>query len=112
MFDELYPIAVECGVDAVLFWDMTYAEIMTKVNACRKNEKQETKLKAMFIHKLGGLIGIAVNEPKKYPSTAKEAFDKMKIFDEDKEPIKQDWRIMKERMNTYANLKKRRGDSI
>lgn len=91
---------------------MTYGEIMAKVNAYRKNFKEDLQLQAMFIHKLGGLVGLAVNEPKKYPSTVKIAFEGMGIFDEDKEPTKQDWRIMKERMQTYANLKKKRGDSI
>ena len=93
---------------------MTYEEIMAKVKAHRKMEKEQIQLKAMFTYKLGNLIGLAFNEPNKYPSTVKLAFDGMGIFDEEieKEPVKQDWRIMKERMQTYANLKKKRGESI
>lgn len=92
---------------------MTYAEIIAKVKAHRKVEKEQIQLKAMFTYKLGNLIGLAFNEPSKYPSTVKLAFEGMGIFDEEeKEPVKQDWRIMKERMQTYANLKKKRGESI
>lgn len=100
-------------MDAALFWDMTYAEIVAVINVYRKNFKEDLQMQAMFAHKLAGLIGLAVNEPKKYPSTAKEAFEKMGIFDEEKEPVKQDWRIMKERMNRYNTyLKQKRGEGI
>ncbi len=98
-------------MDAVLFWDMTYIEIMTVVENYRKKLKEDLQIKAMFTHKLGSLIGIAINDPKKYPSNAKEAFEKMKIFDDEDEPKKQDWQIMKERMNQYAYLRKKRGEN-
>lgn len=91
---------------------MTYGEIIAEVNGYRKRERSELQKQAMFTHTLGGLIGLATNEPKKYPTTAKDAFKGMGIFDEDKKPVKQDWRIMKERMKQYAYLKKKEGEKV
>lgn len=91
---------------------MTYGEIIAKIEAYRKIEKQKIQLQAMFIYKLGNLIRIAFNDPKKYPSNVKQAFKEMGIFDEDINITKQqDWRIMKERMNRYAYLHRKRGEN-
>lgn len=103
---------MECGVDPVRFWDMTYGEIITQIKAYRQKEKVQMQLQAMFIYKLGSLVGIAFNDPKKYPSNVKQAFKEMGIFDEDINITKQqDWRIMKERMNRYAYLHRKRGEN-
>ncbi|WFA10329.1 hypothetical protein [Tissierella sp. Yu-01] len=98
-------------MDAVLFWDMTYGEVIAAIEGYQRRFKAKLQTQAMFTYKLGELIGIAVNDPKKYPQNTKEAFKQMGIFDEDKEPIKQDWQIMKERMNKYAYLHKKRGET-
>lgn len=107
-------MAIESGVDAVFYWDMTYREIITAIEGYQKRFKNDLQIQAMLIYKMGELVGIAVNEPKKYPKNAKEAFKKTGIFDNsgDEEIKKQDWQIMKERVNRYAYLKKKRGESI
>lgn len=101
-------------MDAVFYWDMTYAEIITAINANNKKLEREWKEnlrgQAIIAYKLGELIGIAFNEPKKYPGTVKEAFPK--VFDDDTKddgPSKQqDWQIMKARIEQYNYLRKQK----
>lgn len=90
---------------------MTYKEISITIEAYDKNHKEEIQMQALFTYKLGELIGIAVNDPKKYPNNAKEAFKQMKIFDEDTQNEQQDWQITKERINRYNSYRKmKRGE--
>ncbi len=100
-------------MDAVFYWDMTYAEIMAAIEGTQKKTKSEIQIQASLVHKLGSLIGLAVNDPKKYPSTSKDAFPK--LFDDLVEDTskQQPWQIMKERLNDYnAYLKRKRGENI
>lgn len=101
-------------MDSVFYWDMTYGEIIAAIEGYQKRFKNNLQIQAMFVYKIGEFVGIAVNEPKKYPKNPKEAFKKTGIFDdvEEVEPKKQDWQIMKERVNRYAYLKRKRGESI
>lgn len=99
-------------MDAVYFWDMTYGEIIAAIDGYQSRFKAELQTKAMFVYKLGELIGIAVNDPKKYPSNVKKAFAKAWFLDDVMdEPKKQDWMTMKERMSRYAYLHKKRGET-
>ena len=103
-------------MDAVFYWDMTYAEIITAINANNKklerDWKENLQAQAIIAYKLGELIGIALNDPKKYPANVEEAFPK--IFDDIKSdgPSKQqDWQIMKARIEQYNYLhKQKRGE--
>jgi hypothetical protein len=99
-------------VDAVFYWDMTYAEIKTTIESNQKRIKEEMQAQASIAYKLGELIGIAFNEPEKYPAL-KNAFPK--LFDDIQEiPDKQqDWRVMKARIEQYNSLYKqqKRGES-
>ena len=102
---------MECGVDPVRFWDIIYGEIITQIKAYRQKEKAQMQLQAIFIYKLGSLVGIAFNDPN-IPSNVEEAFEEMGIFDEEIDTTKQqNWRIMKERMNRYAYLHRKRGEN-
>lgn len=98
-------------MDAVFYWEMTYKEIKTAIEGKQKSIKQDMQIQANMIHQLGSLIGVAVNEPKKYPRTAKEAFPK--LFDDAKPPTKQqDWQVMKARIEQYNSyLKQKRGET-
>lgn len=93
---------------------MTYAEIKGSIDAHHNRKKEDLQLKAMFSYKLGELIGIAMNDPKKYPANVKAAFEKSGIFDEEKDQYRkqQDWQIMKDRINKYSYLKKKRGETV
>lgn len=99
-------------MDAVLYWDMTYGEITVSIEGSQKRIKADMQKEAAMVFKLGELIGIAFNDPKKYPPSISKVFPK--LFDEDTEnnSNQQDWQIMKERINRYAYLKKKRGEEI
>ncbi|RKD22456.1 hypothetical protein SAMN02745883_00690 [Caminicella sporogenes DSM 14501] len=103
LFEKLYPIAVENGVDAVFYWDMTYGEIITAIEGNQRKVKQDIQVQASLVYKLGDLLRFAFNEPNKYP-TLQEAFPKL-FDDEAIKPKQQDWRIMKERISAYAKKK-------
>lgn len=101
-------------MDAVLFWDMTYGEIMAAIEGYQKRFKSDLQMQAIFTYKLGELIGIAVNDPKKYPGNVKEAFKKTRIFDDIEEGTskQQNWQVIKERVNNYNTyLKQKRGET-
>lgn len=100
-------------MDAVFYWDMTYAEILASIEGNQRKTKLEMQFNASLVYKLGSLIGVAVNEPKKYPSTSKEAFPK--LFDDlvEDRSKQQDWQVMKERINKYnTHLKQKRGEKV
>ncbi|MBU5677913.1 hypothetical protein KQI88_15960 [Alkaliphilus sp. MSJ-5] len=99
-------------MDAVFYWDMTYSEIIASIEGAQRKAKLEMQFNASLVYKLGSLIGVAVNDPKKYPSTSKEAFPK--LFDDLVEDTskQQPWQVMKERLNDYnAYLKRKRGEN-
>lgn len=102
-------------MDAVLFWDMTYKEIVTTIEVYNKkietNINSQMQINASIAYRLGELVSFAFNDPKNYPKDIREAFPK--IFDDtsnDNEGKQQDWQIMKERMSRYAYLHKKRGE--
>lgn len=60
---------------------------------------------AVLAYKLASLVGVAVNDPKKYPDL-KKAFPG--VFDSlETAPKQQPWQVMKERIE--AHRKKKRG---
>lgn len=111
MFDELYPVALECGVDAVFYWDMTFKEITAAIKAKQKINKNELKQQAELLHSIATLVGIAVNAPKKFPPFNK-AFPRLCEPEEEiaqsQTPVQQPWEVMKARVNAYAAEAERR----
>lgn len=57
---------------------MTYPEIVDEINAFgRRREadfRDRERLRAKMDYQLAGLIGVAFNDPKKFPKTLKEAY--------------------------------------
>lgn len=104
-------MAVEHGADAVFYWQMTYGEIITAIEGYQRRFKAEAQLQAGLIYRLGSLVGIAVNDSKKYPRTVSKAFPGLFDGMDDGQPKQQDWRVMKERMNAYNEyLRRKRGE--
>lgn len=99
-------------MDTVFYWEMTYGEIIAAIEGSQKRFKTEAQLQAGMIYKLGSLVGIAVNDPKKYPANIQKAFPGLFESIEDS-PTQQNWQIMKERLNAYGDyLKRKRGDNV
>ena len=67
-----------------------------------EREKNFAATLASIMYNGAALIGIAVNEPRKFPKIG-DAFPG--LF-ERKEQDQQDWRIMKQRMEDFAKAKK------
>lgn len=59
--------AVEWGVAAQDYWQMTFREIMMQVTANRQRHEFELKEKAMLDYKLAQLNAYAFNDPQKMP---------------------------------------------
>lgn len=81
---------------------MTYAEVIDEIDAYNRRRKSDYEdqrvLRAEMDYRLGGLIRIAFNDPKKYPATVKAAYPD--IFKDD--PAKFDWQDNKRSWAAYA----------
>ncbi|MCY9513318.1 hypothetical protein [Paenibacillus apiarius] len=64
------------------------------------------QIQASLVYKLGNLIGIAVNDPAKFPKV-NDAFPG--LFDDPKTK-QQNWQLMKERIAAYAAERRKRGE--
>lgn len=110
MVEQLYPRAVEFGVDARLFWEMTYLEILTAMQggqARRQADLQERALIAFRQCELTAtLMGIMLGSKQKAPSLT-EAFPG--IFPE--QPLRQqNWQLIKARMQEQMAARRKRGE--
>lgn len=76
MLDDMYPLAVQAGIDADRYWDMTLEEVTVQAEANRQRHMDAIKERAVMDHKLSELMAFAVNDPNKMPSV-----DKMYGFD-------------------------------
>lgn len=102
----MYPKAVELGIDADRFWEMTYDEIIVQAEANKKIKEREVKEKAMLDYKAAQLQAYAFNDPKKMPKfEAHYQFAEQKPMNEENVKCgQQDWRLMKARMQERAML--------
>jgi len=75
---------------------MTVDEIALAANVKQGQNKELAQLLAWIVYNGAALIGVAVNEPKRFPRL-EEAFPN--LFDRKEQ---QDWRLMKERMEAFA----------
>lgn len=67
MLIEIEPIAVEWGIPANEYWAMSYAEIVTQVEANKKRYEMEMRNRAMFDYNAAQLNAYAFNQPNKMP---------------------------------------------
>jgi len=75
---------------------MTAKDIELATNVHYEKNKEFVKLLAWAVHNGAALVGIAINDPKKYPRLG-EAFPH--LFEQEE---KQDWQLMKARMEAFA----------
>ena len=107
MFDELFPFAVEAGIDAREYWLYTLAEIQITL----KGYKMRLATTAAMNYKQADLISAAVgrlfNKGVKFPP-AHEAYPG--LIEAPAARSQLDWRIAKQRLMKYAqahNAKRR-----
>lgn len=65
------PLAVEWGIPSDKYWQMTYDEIITQVEANKNRYELEMKNKAMFDYNAAQLNAYAFNQPEKMPKPEK-----------------------------------------
>lgn len=63
----MYPKAVEMGIPATEYWNMTLDEIIVQVEANKKMMERERKERAMFDYVSQRLASFAFNDPSKMP---------------------------------------------
>lgn len=92
MLMDMYPLAVQSGIDAERYWNMNLREIIVQSEANRKRHIEALKERAVMDHKLSELMAFAVNDPNKMPDVDKMyGFDELDDKQEPQEPIP-DWK--------------------
>ncbi|WEG74419.1 hypothetical protein [Vagococcus intermedius] len=67
MLEDIYPLAVVCGISSSDYWDMTYKEILEQCEAFKQNQNVRFKERATFDYRLANLLSYAFNDPSKMP---------------------------------------------
>ncbi len=80
--------------------NITPEEVRLAVDVETEKQKDFYKMLAWIGYNTAALTGVAVNDPKKFPSL-EEAFPN--LFEKEEQ---QDWRRMKERVENFASLRK------
>lgn len=83
---------------------MTAGEIGLSAYVKQEQNKEFAQTLAWIVYNGAALTGVAVNEPKRFPRL-EDAFPS--LFERKEQ---QDWRLMRERMEEYAKMKKARKD--
>jgi len=78
---------------------MSTDEIALATQVRQEQNKEQAKMLAWAVYNGATLIAVAVNDPKKFPKI-EDAFPN--LFEKKGQ---QDWRIMKERMEEFANVR-------
>jgi hypothetical protein len=78
---------------------MAVDEIALVAQVKHEQNKELAQTMAWIVYNGAALVGVAINEPKKFPSL-EDAFPS--LFEKKGQ---QDWRIMKERMESFAKTK-------
>lgn len=71
MLKELYPQAVEGGINSTDFWSMTLDEIIVQTQANKKRHENELRERAMFDYSQQRLSIYSFNDPKNFPDFEK-----------------------------------------
>lgn len=98
-------------MDAVYYWEMTYAEITATINAYQKRKRTDMQVQAIVAYKqaetTAALVSRIFGGNNKVP-TVYEMFPD--LFPEQSKPKQQNWQLMKARVEAYAAEKRKRGE--
>lgn len=109
-------------MDAVSFWDMTYAEINAAISAYGKQQEAVMRIQSIIAYRqadqIASLVGIMLGN-KKEPPAIHEAypgvFPELERKAEHEKAQQQHWQIMKARIEEYAANaaeKRKRGERL
>lgn len=79
---------------------MSISDVSLVLGSKQARQKELAQLLAWIVYNGAALCGVAINEPKKFPRL-EDAFPS--LFEH---KAQQDWRVMKARMERYAEMKK------
>lgn len=99
----MYPQAVEAGIPAVDYWQMTLEEIMIQVSANKKNKENELREQALFDYSQQRLAVFAFNDPKKFPKF-EEAYPFLNQIKEAMEEQKTEEQLKQEAMSREQEI--------
>lgn len=109
MFEDLYPIALECEIGPLQFWDMTYGEVLDSITAYKKREKNKLRERAMMDYKLAEMIACNIApmlvEGAKVPALVEAyefLFEEEKII-HDEMVAEREMEIWKQKMICFAD---------
>ncbi|MBB6622029.1 hypothetical protein H7E67_01165 [Clostridium gasigenes] len=113
LYEELFPIALECGISSFLFWDMDYLEITETIKAYSRRKEKESREKAVFNYKLADLIGTSVkrilDEKQEMPplwEVYPGMFEDYKAEHEEQQVQNNYWKTIRDRITVYGEMKK------
>jgi len=82
---------------------MSTEEVALAAQVRQDQIKEFSRILAWIVYNGAALTGVAINDPKKFPKL-QDAFPS--LFEKEEQ---QDWRIMKERMENFAQAKREMG---
>ena len=94
-------MALGAGAPFAKIGAMTVDEISMIAQVKQEQNKELAQMIAWIVYNGAALVGVAINEPKKFPQL-EDAFPS--LFEKRGQ---QDWRMMKERMESFAKVKER-----
>jgi hypothetical protein len=78
----MYPLAVQAGINAKEYWELTYDELVTQLQGIKHQKEEEAKHDASLDYNLAHLIAYAFHQPDNMPD-----FDTFYQFEEDVEAV-------------------------
>jgi hypothetical protein len=95
--------ALSAGVPFRKVGAMSVDEIALATQVKQEQNKELAQTLAWIFYNGAALIGVAINEPKKFPRL-EDAFPS--LFEREEQ---QDWRVMKERIENFSKAKRETG---
>lgn len=110
-------------MDAVFYWDMTYAEILAAITGYNKRQEAEMRIQSIIAYRqadqIASLVGIMIGS-KQEPPSIQDAFpgifpelEKKAEEQKHQQSKQQSWQVMKARVEAYAASaaeKRKRGE--
>ncbi|MBE1554809.1 hypothetical protein [Sporosarcina limicola] len=101
-------------MDAVSFWDMTYAEISAAIEGFNKRQMHDMRAQAVVAFRQADLLATLISKVfggKQAAPAIQEAFPGIFPELERQAEKQQNWQLMKARIEAYAAEKRKRGEA-
>ena len=92
--------ALSAGIPFCDVGDLALRDIALAAQVRQEQQKEFAQLLAWVVYNGAALTGVAINDPRKFPKI-EDAFPS--LFEQKEQ---QDWRVMKERMELFAETKR------